>query len=236
MQARRYDEPMAAQPQTTLPVHRLDLETYHRMVDSGALEGMDVELLEGLLFDKHAQREHALHRLDVGSYDRMVASGALEGRQVELLDGLIVDMSPKSPDHIAVVTELMRHFATAPQWWMQVQDPIEAAWDAEPEPDIALASHRPAPGRLLRAPLLVVEVAVTSHAIDRGVKDALYARAGIPVYWLVDVPGRSIEVRTEPGTDGYGRCEIHREGDRVPSPLDGVQDLDVAALLAGIRN
>jgi Uma2 family endonuclease len=193
--AGRYDEPMAAQPTTALPVHRLDLDTYNRMV----------------------------------------ACGALEGQRVELLEGAIVDMSPKSPAHVVVVSELVRHFAAAPRWWMQVQDPIEVPPDSEPEPDLALASQRPAPGQLLRTASLVVEVAVSSHVIDRKVKARLYACAPIPVYWLVDVPGRTVEVRTQPGPDGYGHCEPYREGSLVPSPLEGVEDLDIAALLADVE-
>jgi Uma2 family endonuclease len=196
LRAQRYDERMAVQTAIPLPVHRLDVETYNRMVDSGALEGQRIELLEGLL----------------------------------------VDMSPKSRGHVLVVTRLMRHFAAAPRWWVQVQDPIEVAPDSEPEPDLAVYADELPIGRHPSTALLVAEVAVGSHKIDRGVKAALYARAGIPVYWLVDVPGRAIEVRTEPGPDGYGRCEVHREGDHVPSPLDGVQDLDITALLAGVRD
>lgn len=81
----------------------------------------------------------------------------------------------------------------------------------------------------------MVEVAVNSHAIDRGLKAELYARAGIPAYWLVDVPGRTVEVRSEPGGDGYARCDIHNEETRVPCRLEGVSDLDVAGLLVDVR-
>lgn len=175
--------------------------------------------------------------MDAETYNRIVASGALEGQHVELLDGRIVDMSPKSPAHIAVVSELVRHFAAAPQWWMQVQDPIEVCPDSEPEPDLAIAAERPPRGRLLRSAVLVIEVAVGSQAIDRNVKAPLYARAGIPAYWLVDVPARAVEVRTEPtarepAAHWYQSVNIYRAGEAVPCPLEGVADLDVAGLHA----
>ncbi len=80
----------------------------------------------------------------------------------------------------------------------------------------------------------MVEVAVTSHRLDRGRKADLYAGANVPTYWLVDVPGRAIEVRTRPGADGYRSCEIYGEGSIVASPLDGLNDLDVGVLLADI--
>jgi Uma2 family endonuclease len=61
-----------------------------------------------------------------------------------------------------------------------------------------------------------------------------YARAGVPTYWLIDVPGRAVEVRTQPGPDGYERCDVYREDRLLPSPLAGVEDLDVSALLTGL--
>lgn len=217
-----------------LPIYRLDVDTYHRLAEAGALDGMDVELLEGLLIDKDSAREDPIHRIDIGAYHRMVASGALDGKRIELLEGLLVEMSPKLPAHVIVVNRLMRHFVAAPGLWVQVQDPIEAAWDCEPEPDLTIGGHEPFGERLLRCPPLVIEVAVTTHWLDRGKKAELYAAADIPNYWLVDVPGRAVEVRTRPGRHGYEQCETYHEGSVVPSPLDGVDDLDIAALLADV--
>jgi Uma2 family endonuclease len=175
-----------------------------------------------------------IHRLDVDTYNHMVESGALEGQPVELVEGLIVDMmSPQSPGHAAVIRRLTRWFADA-QTTLCVQLPFEVPPDSEPEPDIALLAEEPPSGRHPRTALLVVEVAVSSHEVDRGAKADLYARAGVPAYWLVDVPGRAVEVRTDPGADGYGRCEVFREGATVPSPVTGASDLDVAVLLAGV--
>jgi Uma2 family endonuclease len=219
---------------TELPLHRLDVDTYHRLADAGALEGMDVELLDGLLVDRESPCEDPIHRIDVGAYNRMVLTGALEGLHIELLDGLLVEMSPISPAHTVIVTLLMRHFAATPQWWMQVQSPVEVRPNSEPEPDLLVAAHRPPPGEHLHGALLVVEVAVSSHRRDRGRKATLFAEAEIPTYWLVDVPGRAVEVRTRPGPHGYARCETYREGEVVPSPLDGVDDLDVTVLLADV--
>lgn len=192
--AGRYDELMAAQPETTLPVHRIDVETYNRIV----------------------------------------ASGALEGQRVELLDGLIVEMSPQKPSHAATIEALTRHFARA-KARLRVQLPLEVPPGCEPEPDLALLAEKPPPGCHPRSALLVVEVAVSSHMIDRNVKARQYARAGIPVYWLVDVPGRAVEVRTQPDPDGYSDCELYHEGSPVPSPLPGVDDLSVAALVADVE-
>src|ERR1700691_6133089 len=107
-----------------LPLYRLDVDTYHRLAEAGALDGLDVELLEGLLVDKDSAREDPIHRIDVGTYHRMGATGALDGKRIELLEGLLVEMSPKSTAHIVVVSRLLRHFMAAPGWWVQGQDPI----------------------------------------------------------------------------------------------------------------
>ena len=52
-------------------------------------------------------------------------------------------------------------------------------------------------------------------------------------YWLVDVPAKTVEVRQErQAPPGYGRCEVYGAGTKVPSPAEGVADLDVTALFA----
>ncbi len=218
-----------------LPLYRLDPEIFAQLADAGALVDLDVELRDGLLVDRHDHVD-PVHRIDVDTYNRMVLTGALEGLHIELLDGLLVEMSPISPAHTAVVTLLMRHFTAAPQWWTQVQSPVEIRPCSEPEPDLLVAAYRPPPGQHLSDALIAIEVAVSSHRADRGRKAALYAQALIPSYWLVDVPGRAVEVRTWPGPRGYRSCEIYRDGDIVPSPLDGVDDLDVGSLFVDIES
>ncbi len=228
---------MATQVVSQLPIHRLDIETYSHMVEAGALDGLPVELVQGLLVDKWGTDPNGgipLYRLSVDTYNDIVESGALDGRPVELVEGLIVDMmSPHSGNHATVVRRLERHFAKV-DGWAQVQLPLEVVPDSMLKPDLALLVDEPPPGRHPRTATLIVEVAVSSHKFDRGAKADMYARAGVPAYWLVDVPGRAVEVRTEPGPDGYVCCEVFRDGATVPSPVSGADDLDVAELLTGI--
>jgi Uma2 family endonuclease len=173
-------------------------------------------------------------RLDTQTYNRMVGSGVLDGQPVELIDGLLVEhMSPQGPEHAAVVERLTRHFASAREW-LRIQLPLEVPPDSEPEPDLALLDREASPKQHPRTAVLVVEVAVTSHNVDRGSKTALYARAGVPTYWLVDVPARAVEVRTEPSANGYGRCEVFYEGALTLPSVAGVDDLELAALFAQI--
>jgi Uma2 family endonuclease len=159
----------------------------------------------------------------------MVASGALDGEPVELLDGVLCEMSPQSPAHALVIQMLTRHFAGA-EAWLRVQLPLEVAWDSVPEPDLALVEHKPSPEAHPSSALLVVEIAVSSHEVDRGVKARLYAAADIPIYWLIDHPARSVEVRTAPTSDGYRETEAYGLGATLPSPAAGVAALEVDSL------
>jgi Uma2 family endonuclease len=175
-----------------------------------------------------------IHRLDLEAYNRMVSSGALEGEPVELLEGLLVEvMSPQSTQHATVIERLTRHLGRS-QARLRVQLPLEVPPDSEPEPDLALVEGEPVPDHHPRTALLVVEVSFSSPRIDRGVKAELYARAGVPTYWLVDVLGGAIEVRTDPGPGGYRGCEVYDLGSSIPSPAVGVADLDVASLLEDV--
>jgi len=216
---------------STLPLYRLDVGTYGRLVDAGALEGVEVELLDGLLVNKWPHREDCVHRLDVGTYERMVASGGLDGQRVELLEGLLVEVSPEGPEHAGVISRLTS-FLASERGCLSVQLPLETQWGSLPEPDLMLTDGERSLQRHPRTALLVVEVAVSSHDRDRETKAAMYASAPVPTYWLVDVPARTVEVRTEPGPAGYGRCEIYGLGTTVPSPAEGVADLDVTELFA----
>lgn len=214
---------------SSLPLYRMDIETYDRLVETGALEGLDVELRDGLLVNKHPLREDAIHRIDVGTYERMVATGLLEGLPIELLEGLLVEVSPQGIEHADVIESLTEHLGKGSAR-LRVQLPLEAEWSSVPEPDLALVERRRPRHHHPRTALLAVEVAVSSHKKDRESKANMYAGAPVPTYWLVDVPGRTVEVRTAPGPRGYERCDTYKPGDRVPSPAEGVPDLDVAWL------
>lgn len=176
-----------------------------------------------------------LHRLDLDAYNQIVASGALEGQRVELLDGLIAEMSPQSAAHAEAIMLLTRHFANAGAW-VRVQLPLEVAPDSEPEPDIALVATRPPRGEHPRTALLVIEVAVSSQQIDREVKGRLYARAGIPTYWLIDLPGRAVEVYAMPAEGGYRHRERHAGAAVLSCRGTGVADLSLAALFGDISD
>ena len=105
----------------------------------------------------------------------------------------------------------------------------------EPQPDLMLLRPRPdryRSGHPIAADvLLLVEVADSSLAYDRGPKLALYARHGVPEVWVVDLAGRAVEICREPGTEGYVERRRVTEGMATPTLVQGLA-IDLAALFA----
>ena len=93
-----------------------------------------------------------------------------------------------------------------------------------PEPDISVVRGRsreyteqPAGSDVA----LVVEIADKSLTFDRTEKLTSYALGGIPVYWIVNLVDRQVEVYSNPGPDGYRTREIFGSGASVPAVVDG---------------
>ena len=173
--------------------------------------------------------EARVHRLSTAEYLRIVETGALDGLRVELLDGLLVDMSPQDERHARMVQRLMRLCADRMDL-LRVQMPLSVADGWAPEPDIALAEPSAEADAHPATALLIAEVAVTSQAEDRR-KAAAYARAGVPLYWLVDLPARVVVEHTRPTDGGYAILQQLTGGDVLEAHVADVQSTTVAELL-----
>lgn len=162
----------------------------------------------------------ARRRFTVDEYAEMARVGILrDDDRVELIDGEIVEMAPIGPDHAgsvdAIYELLVRELSGLAQ--VRAQNPIRLDAFNQPQPDFALLRRRddfyrsahPTPADVL----LIVEVADTSLSTDRAVKLPLYARAGLPEVWLVDLAHGVISVHREPGPGGYRRTSTGRPGD-----------------------
>ena len=164
------------------------------------------------------------HRFTVDEFQRMAQTGILdEDARVELLDGQIVEMSPIGPRHAGCVRLLIRLLSRAADRVMiDVQNPVVLGTYAAPQPDLAIlrlraddyAHAHPGPDDIL----LVIEVADTSVATDRERKLPLYATAGIPEAWLVNLPEDVIEIHREPRNGIYTVRQIIRRGETL-TPL-----------------
>lgn len=171
------------------------------------------------------------HQIDVTLYDAIVDAGLLEGQRVELIDGIITDMSPQYEEHAVLVARLTRYLMSS-ALQVRPQLPLQVAGDSVPEPDLALAVEGPVRDRPSTAEL-VIEVSLSSDKIDRGRKQELYAAAGVPVYWIVDVAAQTVEVRTDPAANGYRTLQTFGRGQIAPSPADDVAPLAVDELFRG---
>src|SRR5215467_7674643 len=136
-------------------------------------------------------------------YERLVDQGIFrEDEHLELLDGLLVVREPQGSRHSAAVAALCSVLARAFGAGFHVRPQLPLALDeaSEPEPDIVIV--RGEAWEYVRAhpsaPLLVVEIAETSLALDREHKSGLYARAGVADYWIVNLPERVIEIYRQP--------------------------------------
>ena len=138
-------------------------------------------------------------------FESLVAQGRFEGERVELIEGVLVEMTPQAPGHAACVQRLTRVLSRmlTGRADVRVQLPLAVSDDSLPEPDIAVVPVADFDDRHPTSALLVVEVAGTSLRKDRLVKADLYARAGVPEYWLVNLLDRHIEVHTGPSASAY---------------------------------
>jgi Uma2 family endonuclease len=106
------------------------------------------------------------------------------------------------------------------------QSPV-ALLDDEPEPDVAvipLAADFYESG-LPSAPHLVIEVSDSTIKYDAEIKARLYAEAGVPEYWLVDVRARRVLVHRVPSAAGY--ASINAIGPEGVLPVPGFEDVKV---------
>lgn len=176
-------------------------------------------------------------RFTADEVDRMVQAGVLsEDDPLELIDGELVVVSPQGPPHASVKNAVLRALGQAyagSDAHVRSQDPLDLDEVSRPEPDVAIVRGSPL-DYATRHPtgadtLLVVEVAWTSHDVDRA-KASVYARAGVPVYWLLDLRARRLEVHEQPRADGtWSRVTLLGEDQALELP--GAEHLRVADLL-----
>jgi Uma2 family endonuclease len=169
--------------------------------------------------------ETARRRFTADEYLRMAEAGILtEDDRVELIDGEIVEMSPTGRRHVAAVNRCNRVFSRSvgARALVSIQNPVHLAPYDEPEPDVVLLRPRADDyaDELARPAdiLLLVEVADSSLEYDRQTKLPLYAAAGIPEAWLLNLREHRLEVHREPSPTGYVRSQVYRPGERV-APL-----------------
>ncbi|MBD2328555.1 Uma2 family endonuclease [Alkalinema sp. FACHB-956] len=167
-----------------------------------------------------------LKRWTVQDYHRMSEVGILApNERTELIAGHITLMVAKGTAHVTslhLLANTLRDLLGSTAL-IRTQDPIQLDDFSEPEPDLAIvkgnildyADHHPCP----RDVLLVVEVADSTLKQDCEIKDKLYAQAGIPEYWVLDLKNRQLHIFRNPTATSYTSHLILTEPNEV-SPLE----------------
>ncbi len=174
------------------------------------------------------------YRLSLEQYDRMVAEGILNtSHRVHLVDGLLVAKMTQNDPHCTaddLCGEALRR-VLPPGWYIRAGKPIRLPGqgespDSKPEPDrcVVRGTIRDYSRRTPEAADigLVVEVADSSLRDDRGMA-RIYGRAHIPVYWIIKLVNRQVEVFTGPVSDGYTETTVFKAGESVPVVVDGLE-------------
>ncbi len=173
--------------------------------------------------------------LTVGDYERMFEVGILtEGDSVELLKGQLSEVGPQSPQHAAVIQWLAAQLIRGVDpdvAGVRVQLPLRFVPLSEPEPDIALVPAGTYSREHPADAMLVIEVAATSQQLDLGAKLEVYATAGVPEYWVIDIPARTVHAYGSPAGTGYGSQREITSG-RLKAVLPDAPPIDVDALFA----
>ncbi len=183
-----------------------------------------------------------IYHMTPGQFRKAIDAGVFGERHVELLGGIPFVMS-ENPPHILASIRLFNELsacAAAPRWIVNKEHRLELGqWLPLPDAVVLRGPDTVYGTRLALADdvALLVEIADTSYPRDSGVKLRRYASFRVPVYWIVNLSRRLVEVHTLPFGEGkqagYGRCDVYQEADQVPVILDGqeVGRIAVARLL-----
>lgn len=240
---------------TDLHLEPLHPDQYRAMIEAGILDRESgVELVDGLLVSNPGSGPLEPCPLTVEQYHAMIAAGILlEGEPVELLDGLRVrkdrrdesgDVMTVGPRHSRTIDLLLRALMSRladRDCFVQCQQPATLQVGQEPEPDVAIVLGNPKdflkrhPGPEDQA--VVIEVAGSSLATDRQRKQRIYAEAGIPVYWIVNLNEDVVEVYESPDPESgrYAKrtvvtpgqsIELHLGDRKIPIPVDEFLPVD----------
>ena len=172
------------------------------------------------------------HLWTVDEYHRMGEVGLLDAdARVELLEGEIVEMAPIGDAHAAISNRLNRLLvlAVGERGIVAVGNPVRLSLHSEPQPDFSVL--RPRADYQTRGPrpedvILAVEVSDTTLRRDRQVKLAMYASAGIPEFWIVNLEIREVEIYRSPAGDTY--ASVERKGPVNVATIVGLPGVSIA--------
>lgn len=189
-------------------------------------------MLDDMEFDGFEPEQ--IRRLTRQEFERLGDLHFFQDERVELLWGLVIRMGDPGPAHENVVARLLRRLVPplVDRAEVRCASPFAAGDHSLPKPDVAVVPLKEYGERRPDEAFFIVEVSDTRLSYDRNAKARLYASAGIPEYWVVNIPERLIEVRDRIESAAYARTRVFRAGESVsPGAFPDVA-LDVAEILA----
>jgi Uma2 family endonuclease len=170
-----------------------------------------------------------LYRMTLEKYESLIVSGVFNKRdRVHLIDGYLVTKMAESPLHSAIceIIRLALQALLLATWQLRSDKPLRIpAQSSMPEPDLVIVRGG-SREYLARYPeptdtALVVEVSLSSLDEDRAMAE-IYGKAGIAIYWIVNLVDGQVEVYSDPGPDGYRSHEVLALGHVLSVVIDGV--------------
>lgn len=149
-------------------------------------------------------------RWTVADLDRFTELGIIDPEvHVELIDGELVPMPSTGIPHETVSTDIVDWLVERVSKHLRVKPELKWRPDEHTycEPDVAIFPRRlrPVSKVLASEMLLLIEIADTTLKKDMTTKAALYARLGVPEYWVVDAASHATFVFSAPTPKGYAR-------------------------------
>ena len=181
-----------------------------------------------------------IYRLTVRQVDQMTATGVIaEDDPLELIEGLLVTKMSRNRPHIVAGKKglMVLSRIIPPGWHVAKEDPVVASDWSKPEPDLAIvrgAADDYLDRDVMAADVaLAVEIAESSLSIDQNEMARVYASSGIPVYWIVNLVARQLEVYTNPAPNKYQTSQILTAADEVSIVIEGreIAKINVAEIL-----
>jgi Uma2 family endonuclease len=162
------------------------------------------------------------YKWSIEEWHDLVNSGVLTGKKVELLAGEIIEMSPEGVPHRNTNHKVVKYLRKLLDGLAEVYESHPITLDnSEPEPDIAIVrlpesiydTHHPYAEDIY----WLIEVSNETLTKDLEQKTIIYARNGIPEYWVIDLKNNQLIVHTKPQVNSYAQIIEYKAG--IVSPL-----------------
>ena len=220
-----------AQPEPMKPrIVKLTVRDFMLLKEAGTFANFSKsELLDGELWGVPRQEEHEPEsdaeypiKLRVQDYMLLDSAGALEAySKTELIDGVVYAVSPEYRPHWYIKSEISYRLRRALETLgsdLYVGDEGSVLFsDTDmPQPDIIVTREPRGEGPIPAASVtLLVEISGSTHDHDFGLKATLYARHGVPEYWIADLRARVIHRMWTPRAGEYANRDEVRFGNRI---------------------